>query len=64
MKQVTKYEAEDGKLFDSEEEAKRHEKIISIVKDLENSNLYLPKIDLEELATLLCSTYTMEKRHV
>lgn len=64
MIEVTKYQTNDGYCFDSIIEAAKHEKYLSIVKTLVDSDVYLHSVNVPELVEFLLSVYTMEERNV
>ena len=60
MKEVIRYEANDGKLFDTKEECARHETIIDIVTYLKENAVYNEdEMSYEAVLTLLLQKYNI-----
>lgn len=59
MKQIIKWQTKDGKEFDTVEQAEFHEMILELISHLDNVMSYVGETDLEEIARIILSKYTL-----
>lgn len=64
MKPVTKYEARDGKLCDTEAGALRHEAFLDLVAELEDSPISWRDTSAWDVAEWLVEHYTVTRKEV
>lgn len=62
MKEVTKYEARDGKVFDTEAEALEHEALLDLAAELADSPILWRDTSAWEVAGWLAENYTLVKK--
>jgi hypothetical protein len=62
MKPVTKYEARDGRVFDTEAAALEHEALLDLAAELDDSPISWRDTSAREVADWLAAHYTLVKK--